>query len=60
MQTCSWCGGNHDPMAEDALSYDAADDEMIRCMKSLKMTNKKKQRPKLKKTKAKWIESMRS
>jgi len=38
---------------EDALSYNAANDEMIRCMKSLKRTNQKKHRPKLKKTKSK-------
>ena len=38
---------------EDALPYDTADDEMISCMKSLKRTNQKKHRPKLKKIKNK-------
>ena len=38
---------------EDALPYDAADDKMICCMKSLKMTNQKKHKSKLKKAKKK-------
>ena len=38
---------------EDAFPHDAADDEMICCMKSSNMTNQKEHRPKLKKTKNK-------
>ena len=45
---------------EDALPYDAADDEMNRCMKSSKRTNQKKHRSKLKKTKNKVNDSTRS
>ena len=37
----------------DALPHDAADDEMMHCMKSLKRTNQKEHKLKLKKTKSK-------